>query len=606
MKTIALLFSMFFFFSVTIAQKNSADNQKSHRIEKIINSNWTFNYFPNGRTNKTYESPALDDSKWLAVSIPYTWNNYETTGELHPFIRNASESANPYWWLGWGWYRKHFSVNADLSGKKVFIEFEGVQKYCKVWLNGKYLGDHKGGYGSFDFDITDLIRQNANNVLAVAVMNRQDDEFKIPPMAPDNFDVYGGIYRDVTIVLCDKLFIPMQGSASHEGGTFITTPKVSAKEGVVRVQTWVKNDNTEKKSCTLHTSIFDASDKVIQVLKSEAEINPGEIYMFDQTSKSVKNPHLWSNEDPYLYKVYSQVIDEKTVTDDYTSPLGFRWIRWDYKENFLYINGQKAVIRGGIYHHEFPWLGGAIPKWITSMDFKDMIENLNFNFIKTSHFPNEKYVYDLADKYGISIEEELPNIHNQDFSSDVQVQQLKEMIRRDRNHPSIMFWSMGSETNRATDSKFAVNEDTTRILTADRVTKGSAGTIIKLTEKNLSVENLLGSNIRGWCPKENIALGPADIRQKEKGDSQNNTVKVSGSFRPEANCVCLYDDYGDNLENPDSPLMNIETSGAVDIYRVPKYAYYLWKSAYDKNPVIFIQPYFWKSQYLGADEGYYD
>ena len=148
------------------------------------------------------------------------------------------------------------------TGRKVFIEFEGVQKYCKVWINGKYLGDHKGGYGSFDFDITQYIKPGDDNVIAVAVNNRQNDQFKIPPMAAGNFNVYGGIYRDVTIVLKNNLYIPMQGSASHEGGTFVTTPVVIRKQGVVRVQTWVKNDNPAKKSCTLQTTIFRCCKQV--------------------------------------------------------------------------------------------------------------------------------------------------------------------------------------------------------------------------------------------------------------------------------------------------------------------------------------------------------
>jgi beta-galactosidase/beta-glucuronidase len=175
--------------------------------------------------NKGYETPGFDDSKWPVVSIPHTWSTFETTGELHPFIW-SSETENPYWWTGWGWYRKHFSVSKEYSDGKAFIEFEGVQKYCKVWVNGKYAGDHKGGYGSFDFDITEVLKPGEDNVIVVAVNNRQKDEFKIPPLAAGDFEVYGGIYRDVKLVIKDKLFIPMQGSATHEGGTFVTTPRV--------------------------------------------------------------------------------------------------------------------------------------------------------------------------------------------------------------------------------------------------------------------------------------------------------------------------------------------------------------------------------------------
>ncbi|MGC1392196.1 MAG: sugar-binding domain-containing protein [Bacteroidales bacterium] len=601
MKIITILFSTFLFFSISSAQNKPIENPKSHRIEKIINAQWTFNYFPGTTADKGYESPGLDDSKWPAISIPHTWSTYETTGELHPFIRNPFESDNPYWWMGWGWYRKHFSISREFSDCKVFIEFEGVQKYCKVWINGKYLGDHKGGYGSFDFDITEYVKPGEDNVLAVAVNNRQKDEFRIPPMEAADFDVYGGIYRDVTLVLKDKLFIPMQGSANHEGGTFVTTPRISEKEGIVRVQTWVKNDNLQKKTCTLQTSVVDSTDKVIQVIKSEAVINPGQLYKFDQTSKPVKNPHLWSNDDPYLYKVYTRVIDGKTVTDIYSSPLGFRWFSWDYKENFLYMNGKKVIIHGGSRSQDYPWLGDAIPKWITVMDFTDMTENLNYNFIKTSHYPNDKLVYDLADKLGIITDEESPSIKNQEFSVEVQEQQMKEMIRRDRNHPSIMLWSMGNETDHAVDSKFAEAEDSTRILTAYRVTNGSEGVFVKHTDKNLTLEDISGWSIRGWINQDSNNLNPSDKLQTDTKDKLNT---INGNAVSETANICnrLYDDHGAKMEYPNSPIRYVDPSGTVDMYRIPKYLYYSWQGIYGKNLMVFIQPSFWRPQYLGLKE----
>jgi len=599
MKFITILLSAMLLFSVSSAQKKQTENQKSHRIEKVINSQWTFNYFPATGANKGYEAQVFDDSKWPAISIPHNWSTFETTGMLHPFIRNASETDNPYWWMGWGWYRKHFSVNREYAGRKFFIEFEGVQKYCKVWVNGKYLGDHKGGYGSFDFDITAVLKPGEDNVLAVAVNNRQNDEFKIPPMAAGDFDVYGGIYRDVKLVVKDKLFIPMQGSASHEGGTFVTTPKVSEKEGIVRVQTWVKNDNTEKKSCTIQTSIADSSDNIVQVLKTDADINPGEIYRFDQTFKPVRNPHLWSNDDPYMYKIVTRLMDGKTITDSYSSPLGFRWFNWDYKENNLFVNGKKMLIHGGNRHQDYPWLGDAVPKWITEMDLKDIAENLNYNFMRTAHYPNDRSVFDLTDRYGISVDEELPNINNQDFSAEVQVQQLKEMIRRDRNHPSIMFWSMGNETNHAVDSKYAVAEDTTRILTARKVSGGSAGAFVKHTDSNLAVEELFRSTIRGWYNKDVKDLQPSDGKQSGTEEHQQNMLKASGRFSKENLCTWLYEDHGSGGEYLNSPLLHVSPAGYVDIYRDPKYAYYFWQANYAEKLMVFIQPHYWRSQYIG-------
>jgi hypothetical protein len=595
--TITVLLSVLCQIAVN-AQTLPSNISKSPRIEKIINSQWTFNYFPEEKAGTGYEAVNFDDSRWPAISIPHTWMTYETTGDIHPFIRNASETDNSYWWNGWGWYRKRFTINNTYAGNKVFVEFEGVQKYCKVWINGKYLGDHKGGYGSFDFDLTPHINQGKENILVVAVNNRRNDEFRIPPMTAGNFNVYGGIYRDVTIVIKDKLYIPMQGSASHEGGTFVTTPGVNEKEGVVRIQTWVKNDYSQAKNCNLNTYIIDRNNKIIQVIKSKATISPGQIYKFDQTSKPVKNPDLWSPEDPRMYRVYSEVVDRKQIADSYTSPLGFRWFRWDYKENFLYINGKKTKLHGGNRHQEYPWLGDAIPKWITLMDLKDIAENLNYNFMRTAHYPNDKLVYDMADRYGIVINEESPSIKNLDFSPEVQEQQMKEMIRRDRNHPSIMFWSMGNETNKAVDSKFAVAEDTTRIITARRVSGNSAGAFVKHNDDNLPIENLLRCTIRGWYNKDVKNLEPVDPQHSGTEEHQFNMLKGSGLFGTGNLSTWLYEDHGADREYLNSPLLHVNPKGYVDVYRVPKYAYYLWQAIYSEKPMVFIQPHFWRKQYL--------
>lgn len=575
------------------------DPQEGHRISKIINNEWTFNYFPDAKADKGYESMGFDDSTWPIVALPHTWSTFETTGELHPFIHDASEKNDTYWWYGWGWYRKHFIVKKEYAEQKVFIEFEGVQKYSKVWINGHYLGDHEGGYGSFDFDVTSFIKRGEDNVLAVAVNNRQNDPFRIPPMAAGNFDVYGGIYRDVTLVLKDKLYIPMQGSASHEGGTFVTTPSVSENMGIVRVQTWVKNDYNLPKNCTLKTTIFDAQDNVVQVMQSNQQIRPGELFRFDQMSKPVSRPYLWSHDNPYTYKIYSEVTDNKQVVDTYSSPLGFRWFWWDYKNNFLYMNGKKVVIHGGNRHQEYPWLGDAIPKWITKMDYQDIAENLNYNFMRTVHYPNDKLVYELTDKYGIAIDEETPSIKNQVFSIEVQEQQMKEMIRRDRNHPSIVIWSMGNETNHATDSKYAVAEDTTRIITARRVLEGSAGAHAPHSDENLGIESLLRCTIRGWYNKDVKDLEPKDGQHCGSEEHQQNMLIASKRLGTGNLCTWIYADHGCDRQYLNCPLKYINPKGYVDSYRIPKYSYFLWQATYAKEPMAFILPHFWRSQYLG-------
>src|SRR5579875_2113817 len=149
-----ILWSMFGLLLLNIAANGQAKPTSkidkaaiaSPRIAKDINLHWTFNYFPDEKADKkNVPDPQFDDSKWPEVAVPHSWQLYETTGEVHPFIRNPAESDNDYWWKGWGWYRKHFSIDPSQSGKKIFVEFDGVMKYSKVYINGHYLGDHKGG-----------------------------------------------------------------------------------------------------------------------------------------------------------------------------------------------------------------------------------------------------------------------------------------------------------------------------------------------------------------------------------------------------------------------------------------------------------------------------
>ncbi|WP_300603562.1 glycoside hydrolase family 2 TIM barrel-domain containing protein [Niabella sp.] len=585
------------------AAKKAVDPAASPRITKIINREWTFNYFPEEKADKKgCEQPGFDDSKWPAVAVPHTWSTYETTGERHPFIRNPSDKDNPYWWKGWGWYRKRFSIDPPQKGKRIFIEFEGVQKYCKVYINGKYIGDHKGGYGSFDFDLTDEIQWGKENVLALAVNNDLVDRYSIAPMRAGNFDVYGGIYRDVSLVIKSPVYIPMQGSASHEGGTFITTPslaKNNGKEGVVRVQTYVKNDLKESRTIRVKTIITDAQQKPVVSFEKTATLKPGELANVDQTSPVIQNPNLWSHESPYLYTVVSEVYDGNALADTYTSPLGFRWFWWDYKENFLYVNGKKMVIHGGNRHQEYAWLGDAIPKWITEMDYKDMAENLNYNFMRTAHYPNDKRVYQLTDQYGIAIDEELPNIKNQVFDKETQQQMLKEMIRRDRNHPSIMLWSMGNETNHAADSKWTLDEDTTRIITARRVLEGSQGLYAPHSDENLGIESLLRCNIRGWYNKDVKDMEPSDGQHAGTEEQQHQLLIKSNRLGTGNLCTWLYADHGADREYLNSPLKHINPKGYVDLYRQPKYSYYLWQANYLTRPMVWIMPHYWRSRYLG-------
>ena len=576
----------------------------SNRIEKNINTQWTFNYFPDTKADKMgCENPLFDDSKWSAIALPHTWMTYETTGELHPYIKNPSEKDSPYWWTGWGWYRKRIIIGNEYQDRKLFLEFDGVQKYSKVFVNGNYLGDHKGGFGGFYFDITDAVRFGEENVIVVAVNNSLNDKYKIPPMNAGNWDVYGGIYRDVRLVIKDRLFIPFQGSYKHEGGTFVTTPKVSAKEANVRVQTHVKNEYSKTVKAKIVTVITDADNKVIEKMIQTKSLEPGKIVAFDQTSKIVKSPHLWSPETPYVYNVYSEVYNGNKLLDTYYSPLGFRWFEWNYQTDRLWLNGKEVWVHGQNRHEEFPWIGAAFPKWIALRDMNDIRHNLEHNFMRTAHYTHDASIYDFTDRHGIFIDQELPNIKNQEFSEEVQEQNCREMIRRDRNHPSIFFWSMGNETTDAADSKWAYEEDTTRIITSRHVYNNSVGDYAPHSEKNMSIEGFLRCTIRGWYDTDDKNLEPTD---GQHAGTEVNDVKraMMRDVQTHYGSVWLYADHGCDREYVNSPLKHINPKGWVDSWRTPKYKYYLWQANFAKKPMVFIQYHFWREKYLGQKKDF--
>jgi hypothetical protein len=452
------------------SQKKQSYQQNNRRIERILNSNWTFNYFPVESSQKNYESFGFDDSKWPVVSIPHVWRTYETTGEMDPFIPASVEDDNMYWWTGWGWYRKRFSLNKEYFGRKVFLEFEGIQRNCKVWLNGKLLGEHKGTQGPFDFDVTSIVKpEGSDNVLVIAVNNFQENTVPFTIDAGGNSYEYGGIVRYVRLVLRDQLHIPMQGSATHEGGTFVTTPSVSEKEAVIRVQTWVRNDYTVKKVCTLQTTILDSYNKAVQVISSQNEINPGQTFMFDQTLKPIKTPKLWSPENPYLYSVRSEVIDGNSIVDVLNTPLGIRMVTWDNAGRSLAVNGKKVELKGGNRIQDYPWLGAAVPDWIAGTDLQEKKEKDGINFIRTINNADYRIIYEQASKSGILIDAEILGIRDQKASSPEIEQKVKETVRSLRNYPAVVLWNVAGETGLSAVSRIVQTEDPTRTAVQGRI-----------------------------------------------------------------------------------------------------------------------------------------
>lgn len=577
----------------------------ANRISKTVNNYWTFNYFPGEEAeNGGYQEPDYNDATWSSVSVPHTWQTYETTQELHPYIRNASAKDDPYWWNGWGWYRKHILIDSKFEGKNICLEFDGVQKYSKIYVNGKYIGDHKGGFTSFYMDITSAVKFGSDNVIVVAVNNSLNDRFNISPMNAGNWVVYGGIVRDVRLVITDKLKVPYQGSYKHEGGTFITTPRVTDKSADIQVKTYVQNNYEQPKEVKLVTCLTDADNRVIARMESSRKITPGEIAEFIQRAQA-PDPNLWSPETPYIYNAYTEVYDGTRLVDTYRTEFGIRTVEWDYDAHRLVLNGKLTHLHGINRHEEYVWLGGAFPKWIADRDMKDIADGLEVNYMRTAHYPNAPYVYSFMDRRGICINEELPNIKNQEFDPKVQEQNCREMIRRDRNHPSIIAWSMGNETDHACDSRYAWEEDTTRIITVRQpYNEAYNPEFCKHTDAEMPLESYLRCTIRGWYDKDDRNMEPDDNQWAGTDYWQHVKSAEEGVISEHNGTVWLYADHGADREYVGAPLKHVNPKGWVDSWRTPKYVYYLWQANFAKRPMVFVMPHFWRNQYIGQKKDF--
>ncbi len=580
------------------------------RIERTLNKHWRFCYDPEPVAGTERAAADHDTRDFLAIGLPHTWHTYETTAQMHPFIRNPSEVDNPYWWRGWGWYRKRFHIDRRHAGRRVFLEFDGVQKFSRVYCNGRDMAQHAGGFNTFSVDITDAVRWGEENVLTVAVSARRDDDFgHIPPMTAGNWNTYGGIYRDVRLVLKHPVHIPFQGSADYDGGTFVTTPEVSRDQAKVQVITHLRNEESSERRVTVRQRIVDPDGKIVAEFEAATTIAGQDTTTLTQDSPVVVRPRLWSPESPALYTLQTAVLGNGKTLDTLVSPLGFRWFRWDNQTNTLYLNDERVRITGMNRHQEYPWLGDAIPKRFHEMDLRDMRENLGINFARWCHYTQDKFVYDWCDRNGILVCEEVPNIKDLPFGSDIQQRQVVEMIRRDRNHPCIIMWSMGNETDNAADGRWACAEDNTRIIHYRKVTGPTPAS--DHSHLQLDMENLLRCTVRGWW--ESDAMDPECVPLPS--DHENGQVTGSeawqhaaarirdGSIRgriDDDTVVWIYADHGADREYRHCPLKHINPKGWVDAYRQPKQIYWLWQANRTQRLMAHARDYWWRPAHLGT------
>ena len=397
------------------------------RIETVrrrekLNTGWRFIK----EDVKNAQAVDFDDSGWRKLNLPHDW------AIEGPFTKEVSFRGGYLPYPGVGWYRKTFTIASD--AKCVRVEFDGVMRDARVWLNGQYIGGWPYGYSSFSFDLTEHIQRGQKNVLAVRVENENNSSRWYPG---------SGIYRNVWLTFTGPVHV-------EHWGTFITTPEVSERSASVNVRTQIRNQSKQAQDVVLETTIYDAQGKDVAKNTVKKNVGKKESLEFVQ-DLDVLGPIRWDIKNPYLYKAVSNVkVDGETV-DRYETKFGIRTFRLDAKEGF-FLNGRNIKFKGVNLHHGLGPFGIAFSRRAAERQLEIMKE-MGCNAIRTAHNPPDPEQLDLCDEMGLLVMDEtfdewkkpkIPNGYNRLFDEWAE-KDTRALLKRDRNHPSIIFWSTGNE-----------------------------------------------------------------------------------------------------------------------------------------------------------------
>lgn len=402
-----------------------------------LNREWTYQRgdFPGA------ERAAYDDSRWEHIGLPHSFSI--------PYFMSSE------FYTGYGWYRKTLPLSREDLRKELYLEFDGVFQEAEIYVNGSLAGTHRGGYTGFCVRITPFAQQGDNQV-AVRVNNLWR-----PDLAPRGGEhvFSGGIYRNVRLVKKHPVHIDWYG-------TWITTPTLAANQGrssMVRVRTEVVNESGKAGSYTLRSKVVDSRGQVLSTQETTQEVNPGQPVTFDQTTEELAGVELWSPAHPQLYTLVSELYHNGELIDQEENTFGFRWFEWTADRGF-FLNGEHCYFHGANVHQDQAGWGDAVTEEAMRRDVR-MIKEAGFDIIRGSHYPHAPAFAKACDQEGMLFWSETafwatagPKVDGSWTASaypvraqDIEefertaVQQLTDMIRINRNSPSIVVWSVSNE-----------------------------------------------------------------------------------------------------------------------------------------------------------------
>jgi beta-galactosidase len=393
------------------------------------------------------ENPAFDDSKWRKLDVPHDWSIEDLPGQngesiIGPFDKSAADKMSSGYLVGGiGWYRKSFTVKE--KDKNVYLQFDGVYMNSDVWINGKHLGFHPYGYTPFSYDITSSLNPpGQTNVVAVRVRNEGLNS---------RWYSGSGITRHVWLAVLSPVHINISG------GIYVTTPVVSENAAEVKIETGLINSESKDVNVILQTQLFDPAGKQVGISKSNVSLKPGQTSDVLQKVE-IEKPALWSIETPNIYQAKVSVLINNKDVDSRVASFGVRSIKINAKDGFL-LNGKSIDLIGGCYHHDNGPLGAASIDRAEERKI-EILKKSGFNAIRTSHNPPSPALLDACDRLGMVVIDEIFDMwetqkKEQDYHLNFREWWQKDVeswVKRDRNHPSVVFWSIGNEIRETFDT----------------------------------------------------------------------------------------------------------------------------------------------------------
>jgi beta-galactosidase len=445
------------------------------------------------------QETGFDASAWQVVTVPHCWNATDWNAENAGFYR------------GPGWYRRDLAVPGSWAGKRIFLRFGAAGVFADVFVNGQRVGEHKGAFAAFAFEITRQVKLGARNVLAVRVTNQKRDD--MPPLSGD-FNLFGGLYRPVTLFARDPVCITPLDYAGP--GVAIRQVKVGDERADFQLTTKISNGTGASQAIEVAAHIADATGKTIASFTETATVPAGQTTAVEQAATLTK-PHLWNGlRDPYLYSVSFEVRSRGMVLDAITQPLGVRFFRFDPAQGF-FLNGRPYALRGVNKHQDFEGLAWATTEKEHDQDMALLLE-IGANTVRLAHYQHSDYMYSLCDRRGLVVWAELPLVNavnaTEAFETNAQ-QQLRELIRQNINHPSILMWSVYNEVGLRTTidpaplvkklHQLAKAEDFTR----PTVAGSSTNDLDKFHESAASTDLLAANLYQGWYGGMLTDFGPS-------------------------------------------------------------------------------------------------